>query len=61
MTLVLKAKWGPQEVRERMVVLVLLVLREPEDSRVSWDSPDPKEQQVSLANQETKDWLEHLV
>lgn len=46
---------------ERMVVLVLLVLREPEDSRVSWDSLDPKEQQVSLANLETKDWLERLV
>lgn len=44
-----------------MVVLVLLVLREPEDSRVSWDSLDPKGQQASLENLETKDWLEHLV
>lgn len=61
MTLVHKAKWDPLEVPVRTVALVLLALREPVDSLVSWDSPDPKEQRVSLASPETKDWLEHLV
>lgn len=61
MTLVLKAKWDPLEVQVRTDAPVLLVLREPADSLASWDSLDPKEQQVSLASPETKDWLEHLV
>lgn len=59
--LVLKAKWDPLELPVRTVALVLLALREPADSLVSWDSLDPKEQQVSLASLETKDWVEHLV
>lgn len=61
MTLVLKAKVDPLVVLVRTVVPVLQVLREPVDSLVSWDSLDPKGQQVSLASLETKDWLEHLV
>lgn len=59
--LVLKAKADPLELPVRTVALALQVLREPVDSLVSWDSLDPKEQRVSLASLETKDWPVHLV
>lgn len=60
-TLVLKAKSDPLELPVRTVALDLLVHREPADSLVSWDSLDPKEQLVSLASLERKDWVVHPV
>lgn len=61
MTLVLKAKLDLLELLVRMVAQDPQAHREPVDSLVSWDSPDPREQLVSLASLERKDWVELLV
>lgn len=61
MTLVLKAKLDLLAVLVRTVAQDPPAHREPVDSRVSWDSPDPREQLVNLASLERKDWVELLV
>lgn len=61
MTLAPKAKLDLLELLVRTVVQDPLAHREPADSLVSWDSPDPREQLVSMASLERKVWLELLV
>lgn len=58
MTLVLKEKLDLLELLVRMDVQDPPAHREPVDSLVSWDSPDPREQLVRVANLERRDWLE---
>lgn len=61
MTLVLKEKSDLLEVLVRMDVQDPPAHREPVDSLVSWDSPDPKEQLAKVANLVRRDCLELLV
>lgn len=56
--LVLKAKLDLLELLVRMVAQDPPAHRVPVDSLVSWDSPDPREQLVSLASLVRKDCLE---
>lgn len=59
--LALKAKLDRLELLVRTVAQDPPAHREPVDSLVSWDSPDPRERPVSLASLERKDWVELLV
>jgi len=59
--LVLKAKLVQLVLRVRTVAPDLLVLREPADSRESWDSPDQREPTVSLVKPERRDFWAVLV
>jgi len=60
-TLVLKAKWDLLELLVRTVAQDLPAHREPVDSLELWDSPDPREQLVSLEKVVRRDWVELLV
>lgn len=61
MTLVPKAKLDLLDLLVRTVAPDPPAHREPVDSLVSWDSPDLREQLVSPASLERKDWEVLLV